>query len=452
MAGQVGGVSIHKKRLLTLQPDYVLKPLQTDHRGLRELTFYEAVLVASRTPSVNNYSAFLTARDRSEGTTFRVSDIIDTVAMALAIFLQDPVVVESEISLREAWKMVKKEVDAMVKIAKFTAPYYGIVGQRKVLSSAYGLSDEAHLLLQDVTINFSKPCVIDLKMGTQSYEPDASVEKRTREFNKYPQQALFGFRIVGMRYYEPNDPAADENGYIFIGKEYGRSLNSRDKVLSALRTLFSAGMDYDAPAPNNIESPEETPPQQNDTPLDFVELETEAVSASGIGKGKSQATSKMAKVTLQGTTQETDEEPTEIMLESFPAVEMTLAANSNAGKPHTIMGRCQRSLRAKSIANLMLQFRSLRRWFDENESMLRFYASSLLIVFEGDMSKTSGADSGVITLKMIDFGRVRRRSMSDITLDDGYRTGLRTLHDLFQELLDEEKERLNRAREERNGS
>jgi hypothetical protein len=54
--------------------------------------------------------------------------------------------------------------------------------------------------------------------------------------------------------------------------------------------------------------------------------------------------------------------------------------------------------------------RSLQRLFDENESILRLYGSSLLVVYEGDLSQTNYSD---ITLKMIDVGRVRLRADTD---------------------------------------
>ena len=308
MAGQVGGVSVHKKPLLSLKPDYVLKPLLTDHRGIRELAFYEALHMASRgAPTANAYSVFLTGRpQKTTNVTHYVGEVVDTIAVALAMLLNDPVVTGCEAALRRAWKKVKREVDALYRLAKFTAPYYGLVGQARVaIQRPFGLSDDAHLLLLDLTNTFSKPCVMDLKMGTQSYEPDATTEKQSRESSKYPQQSTFGFRITGMRVFEPHHPDADDSGYVFFGKEYGRSLATRDDVMVALRTFFSAGNVLDD-------------------------------SGNSIG------------------------------VENDGALSTTV--------------------RTRSLSKLILEVRSLRRWFDETETTLRFYASSLLIVYEGDMS------------------------------------------------------------------
>ena len=43
MEGQVGGKSISKKPVLAFPPNYILKPLRNDFRGLREISFYEAI-------------------------------------------------------------------------------------------------------------------------------------------------------------------------------------------------------------------------------------------------------------------------------------------------------------------------------------------------------------------------------------------------------------------------
>jgi hypothetical protein len=346
MVGQVGGVSIHKKPLLTLAPDYVLKPLLLDHRGIREIAFYEAIRILSQNPSKTVYANFLTGGKKKQSAVNRFGEVFDTLALALAIFMQDSFVVESEVALKEAWKSVKREIEEIRRLANVTAPYYGVMGQRGVSASPdcpLGISEGAHLLLNDLTINFSKPCVMDLKMGTQTYEPDAPEEKRLRESGKYLQQEQFGFRIVGMRIYDPKHPDADTKGFRHFDKSYGRSLTTRETLLEALSLFFSAG------------------------------------------------------------------------------IKQVDAQNGDA----------QEKVRTRAISNMLLELRPLRRFFDENKS-LRFYASSLLIVYEGDVSKENTA-----SIKMIDFGRVRRDPAGDL----GCSIGLRTLKHMLTDVLEEEEER-----------
>lgn len=84
-------------------------------------------------------------------------------------------------------------------------------------------------------------------------------------------------------------------------------------------------------------------------------------------------------------------------------------------------------LRTRTISNLIVQLRPLRRWFEDNKS-IRFYGSSLLIVYEGD---ASGNNADMANVRMIDFGRVRRETGGD----QGYITGLSVLKNIFADLL-----------------
>jgi 1D-myo-inositol-tetrakisphosphate 5-kinase/inositol-polyphosphate multikinase len=360
LVGQVGGVSHHKKPLLTLSPDYVLKPLLLDHRGIREIAFYEAIRILSQNPINATYSTFLTGGKKKQSAVFRFGEAFDTLALALAIFMKDNAVAESEGAIQAAWRAVKREIEMIRRLANFTAPYYGVMGQRGISAAAesrFGVKEGAHLLLHDLTKNYSKPCVMDLKMGTQSYEPDAPADKRLRESSKYPQQATFGFRIVGMRMYVPDHLDADTKGYRHFGKSYGRSLSKREDLLDAMRLFFSSG--------------------------------------------------------TFGTSTERDS-----------------ATKTNGETTST-----EEKVRTRVLSTILQQLRPLRRWFEENKS-LRFYASSLLIVYEGDVSKEFGSRD-IATIKMIDFGRVRRVS----GIDNGYNTGLHELKHLFTDVLVEEQER-----------
>jgi Inositol polyphosphate kinase len=200
-------------------------------------------------------------------------------------------------------------------------------------------------------------------------EPDATPEKRAREYGKYPQQTKFGFRIVGMRFYDPSHVDADEKGFRYFQKPYGRSLTTRDQLMEAFRIFFSAGVE---------------PPLSN----------AQATATTGV----------------------TDS----------VAVPEPSAARTTLSAP--------RRIRTRSISNLLVQLRPLRRWFEENKS-LRFYASSLLIVYEGDTTQAHNSD--LTTIKMIDFGRVRREAGGD----QGYSAGLTTLKHIFTDIWNDEQER-----------
>ena len=407
MVGQVGGLSDHKRPLLTLEPDYVMKPCHTDQRGLHEIFLYEAVKVLSKNKNSQIYAGLLTGgankkpRESVEQHNLQqiqanvngFTELCDTLAMWLAMKMNDPVVAYHEQRIKKSWRTVKKEIDTLRRLATFIPPYYGVVGQRAPMSlpqgevqahkdrhaegngigpltkEHYGISLQAHLLLTDITANFTKPCVLDIKMGTQSYETDAPEDKKSREIAKYAYQTQFGFRIVGMRFYDPEHEEADETGFRHFDKFYGRSLKTTAELLASLRLFFSSGC---------------------------VEKEDKG-EENGQSGGNAESERKNPDPTGGGPPTENEER-----------------------------------VRMRSISSCMAQLRPIQGFFEENKSF-KFYSSSLLIVYEGDKN-SSNPDMAVI--KMIDFGRVRREPGGD----EGYKLGLKKLKSLIDTILKEEKQ------------
>ena len=139
--------------------------------------------------------------------------------------------------------MVKEETRLLHRLELFTPEYFGVVDyvsdqSAELEKCPHGTNYNSHIALNNLTTHFSKPCVLDLKMGTETFEPDAPPEKKMREQNKYPAQTEFGFRLVAMRIYDPTHVYASEDGYIYFPKTFGRSLTTRDEVKRALRTFF----------------------------------------------------------------------------------------------------------------------------------------------------------------------------------------------------------------------
>jgi hypothetical protein len=56
-----------------------------------------------------------------------------------------------------------------------------------------------YLCLTDLTHAYRNPSLIDIKMGTQTYDDDAPVAKREMEIAKFPSQTTLGFRFTGMK-------------------------------------------------------------------------------------------------------------------------------------------------------------------------------------------------------------------------------------------------------------
>ncbi len=85
---------------------------------------------------------------------------------------------------------------------------------------------------------FKAPCIIDIKIGTETYEPNASFDKIEREKNKYQFQHEIGFRIVGFKVYD-----VITKTYKHIGKRFGRSLLPH-KISEGLLLFFFNGLRY----------------------------------------------------------------------------------------------------------------------------------------------------------------------------------------------------------------
>lgn len=193
---QVGGMSAHKKTFLSIKPFYVLKPLRLDHRKAREIGFYEMVHYP---PSIS-------------------ASLADSPS-------------------QESFNLI----DQLRSISHFIPRYYGVAKLNKEHVKEFSVNVEdgtEYIILEDLTRTYSHPCVIDIKMGTQSFEPDASAEKKHKEMEKYLQQADFGLRIVAMRVYDPLDTKADRDGYLYYSKHYGRSLSSKSKLKDSFRCFF----------------------------------------------------------------------------------------------------------------------------------------------------------------------------------------------------------------------
>ena len=246
MSGQVGGRGDGKAPILSLGPDYVLKPVHAkDYRGLREVAFYESVELASYHNKAMHTEMLPEISETEEAThPSRLLEYFDVLAMTLAILLGDPVVAASETTLLSSWATMKREIEVLRRLSLFTASYYGVVENIQPQIGVGGEAQRHHILLHDVTSSFRRPCVMDIKMGTQTYEPDSSLEKQDKERRKYGvHQTTFGFRMVGMRKYDPTHPDADQHGYLMWDKHYGRSLTTMESLIDAFTTFFRGSRD-----------------------------------------------------------------------------------------------------------------------------------------------------------------------------------------------------------------
>ena len=194
-AHQVGGhmAKEGKAGMLQLPPRYLLKPMQADMRGSREVDFYETIAQHPYDPRLFGMERFLCGyHGVLDAGSFQGQD-------------QD---------FRKAWAARRSSLDD---------------SQALILSTNY-------IVLDDVTAEYNCPCIMDLKMGRETFEPDASPEKKAKELHKYPYQVDLGFRIVGMRtYHKPSRTFATKD------KKWGRTLTPDTVMEDGFGDFFNDG-------------------------------------------------------------------------------------------------------------------------------------------------------------------------------------------------------------------
>lgn len=88
--------------------------------------------------------------------------------------------------------------------------------------------------MDDLTWGRRWPCIMDVKVGTRSYEDGASAEKIAYEKHKFPLQERAGFRIQGIKVFAP---AAQQ--YVELDKHFGRQVRSLEELTPAFARFFS---------------------------------------------------------------------------------------------------------------------------------------------------------------------------------------------------------------------
>jgi hypothetical protein len=417
---QVGGISSSKLPVLTLEPHFILKPLRSMsfqaantqaqtpqcsnatkakdvaedrtkvYRGVREIAFYEALhLVSSCSPLdelvteldsfIKNETGLSLSLLRSFSLSEMPNDIISKVShhantvltetespdrktmlpekknlfnalnILAAYQTGDPPTVETIQSCARSWYYFTRELVQLKSLLEFTASYIGLIEisiseesnfamrnglvyHPKASIASHDASSTLHqryLILKDLTTAFQYPSIIDIKMGTQTYEPDATESKQRREIQKYPLQSEFGFRIVGMRVYD-----SAEAKYRYWDKSFGASLLSRNDCKNAFKSFFQC---------------------------DGTKIETGRV-----------------------------------------------------------------------LSHVVNKLTQIKNWFKNKNTTLAFYASSILIVYEGHIDhRCNDGPTLDPMLKMIDFAHACRR----VGGDSGYLRGIDNLLSILSEVI-----------------
>ena len=123
-----------------------------------------------------------------------------------------------------------------IKDMKHKEKNWSIFSRDSINAESFTKEFQLYLALEDLTCDLIKPCAIDIKMGTQTFEPDADELKRRREVRKCPHQAQVGFRITGFQVYDVR-----HDTYGTVSKHFGRRLTV-DMIVDALALFFFDGV------------------------------------------------------------------------------------------------------------------------------------------------------------------------------------------------------------------
>ncbi|KAI9801746.1 MAG: hypothetical protein M1825_003118 [Sarcosagium campestre] len=109
------------------------------------------------------------------------------------------------------------------------------------------LATDLHIVLSNAAAGFTRPNVLDVKLGARLWDDDTAEEKRAR-LDKVAAESTsssLGFRIAGMKVWQgataAGQPGVDADGYKVYGKMYGRELTKENIVQGFRDFLFVEG-------------------------------------------------------------------------------------------------------------------------------------------------------------------------------------------------------------------
>jgi len=134
------------------------------------------------------------------------------------------------------FQTVASSTDPAVKVfADFIPEFHGVSKKMK------NGKEKSFLMMENLTNNFSKACIMDIKIGTRTWGPDASPEKQAQQDNSYRGTKVpFGFSVPGLSAYR----GADKEEVVVKDKEFGKMLTV-DNIDQVLELFLDISTDRD---------------------------------------------------------------------------------------------------------------------------------------------------------------------------------------------------------------
>lgn len=141
--------------------------------------------------------------------------------------IEKPIYGERELKF---YQDLQKASDHMSLVLRSFTPEFHGATVLKVLGR-----DVRFLLLKDATYGFAEPCIMDIKIGRQTWEPLATQEKMEGEKKKYAEcKRDVAFCIPGFHVHR-----LSTGKVLKMGKDYGKKLN-KNTVKDAFRLFLNA--------------------------------------------------------------------------------------------------------------------------------------------------------------------------------------------------------------------
>ena len=101
---------------------------------------------------------------------------------------------------------------------------------------------QTYIIMENLTRDFEKPCLMDIKIGQKTYGPDCTEEKAKRQDSSYTGTKIpFGFSVPGLGSYH----GKDKSEAIRMDKKFGREL-TEDRIGELLQLYLDPEGDMDA--------------------------------------------------------------------------------------------------------------------------------------------------------------------------------------------------------------